>query len=627
MKPVTLTVILGTYQRLALLKEAIESIRDASRGALASDVEIVVVDGGSTSDDTRTWLATQTDITFLGHRGLKGAVEAYNHAFAYAVDNGSPFIAVMNDDTRIVKTEPGGLAMAVETLQDNPELGAVAFAFDLFTHTGWGHDHVYGLPYVNYGVFRREAGMAAAKAQGDPTGRHWWNPAYHTYAADCELGVWVWKLGWKIEASHAIHVEDRSSKVEDVLRDNNRSRDHMRRDTKLFYERWANEALVRDPVAQPARPVFTGLRPDKGVRRILITGGKGFLGQAIRKELTWSLSKAGTDVVYNAHNDQPHDRVVITTVGTSHGDLRDPAIARLLFDRVRPDVVIHAAAFVGGIGANQANPVRMFTDNMAMGMNVLAECARHPVRRVVMIGTSCSYPLDVEVPFREAGLDYGRPEPTNAPYGVAKRALIELADAHRRQHGLDVVVVLPANLYGEGDTFDDDRSHVVAAMIKKFVAAKKAGDPIVTLWGDGTPTRGFLHVDDAARGVVHMAGLTSGVLTNATKSMATLVGLVDRIVPIINIGGDVEFSMEELATTIRQMVGYDGAIVWDLSKPNGQPRRSLNTQRATELGWTPTIDLATGLERTVAWWTALALRDDNDHDEPANPGFPSGGFA
>ena len=589
-----LVVILGTFERKPYLEQAIESIRKAVTVPGTDDVlsyEIVVVDGGSTKDDTRAWLAVQPDVVFLGHRGLRGVVEAFNHGFSYAVDRGAAFIANMNDDVRIINTEPGAIVAAVARLREQPELGAIAFAFDLFTHTGWGHDHVYGLPYINFGVVRREAGMAAARAQGDPSGRLWWNPIYHTYACDCELGVWIWKLGWKIEASQLVRIEDKSGRFEDVLRENNRSRDPMRRDTKLFYERWANESLVREPAAQPARPRFTALAPPS-VRRILITGGTGFLGKWITRQLqaTLAATPGVAMIVPREVRDQAADVVVLWPVGSKDADLRDPTATRLLFDRVRPDLVIHVAATVGGIGANIDSPVSMFEDNMRMGMNVMAECARHPVRRLVLIGTTCSYPAGGRLPFHESDLFNGPPEPTNAPYAVAKRALIELASAYLRKHGLETVVAMPANLYGEGDTFDDARSHVVAAMVKKFQAAKATG-ATVALWGTGAPTRDLLHVEDAARGIVAIA----------QASMEKLVAAGGGVVPVINLGTGVEVSMVDLARAIGDLTEFTGATSWDRSKPDGQARRALDIERARALGWTPTVSLEAGLRRLIAW--------------------------
>jgi GDP-L-fucose synthase len=245
---------------------------------------------------------------------------------------------------------------------------------------------------------------------------------------------------------------------------------------------------------------------------------------------------------------------------------------------------MHLAARVGGIGANRRNPGTFFHDNMAMGLNVLDEARVTGVSKVVVVGTVCAYPKFAPVPFREEDLWNGYPEETNAPYGIAKKALLVMAQAYRQQYGSNFVVLFPVNLYGPGDNFSLEDSHVIPAMIRKFVDATDAGRDTVTLWGDGTPTREFLYVSDAARGLVDAAERFDGSEP-------------------VNLGAGFEVGMGELAARIAAHVGYRGAIEWDASKPNGQPRRMLDASRARErFGFVATTGLDAGLLRTVAWF-------------------------
>jgi GDP-L-fucose synthase len=300
--------------------------------------------------------------------------------------------------------------------------------------------------------------------------------------------------------------------------------------------------------------------------KVLVTGGSGFLGSRVVAEL----ERRGA-----VHPTVPRSREV---------DLCDARATRALFERERPDLVIHLAAQVGGIGANQRSPGTFFRDNMSMGLNVLEEARRAETKKVLLAGTICAYPKFAPVPFREDDLWNGYPEETNAPYGVAKRALLVMAQAYRREFGSNFVMLLPVNLYGPGDNFDLETSHVIPAMIRKFIVAQARGDREVVLWGDGTPTREFLYVDDGARGFVDAAER------------------YDDPDPV-NLGAGSEISMRDLARKVADKVGFQGEVTWDTSRPNGQPRRRLDVSRAYErFGFQARVSLDEGLEKTIQWY-------------------------
>jgi len=299
--------------------------------------------------------------------------------------------------------------------------------------------------------------------------------------------------------------------------------------------------------------------------RTLITGGGGFLGS----HLVERLQADGHDVVVARRRDY---------------DLTHEREAARLFDDARPELVFHLAAEVGGIGANRANPGRYWYANLQMGVNMLEQSRVHDVRKVVITGTVCSYPKYTPVPFREENLWDGYPEETNAPYGVAKKALLVGAQSYREQYGLNTIFLMPANLYGPRDNFHETNAHVIADLIRKF----SAGADEVVLWGDGSPTREFLYVDDCAEG------------------LALAAARYDGSEPV-NLGAGKEISIRELAELVAKIVGFDGRIVWDTSMPNGQPRRSLDASRAKELfGFEARTPLRDGLEKTVAWYREQA---------------------
>jgi GDP-L-fucose synthase len=301
-------------------------------------------------------------------------------------------------------------------------------------------------------------------------------------------------------------------------------------------------------------------------RRICVTGGEGFLG---RRVVACLRERGHSDVFVVRHGE--YDLV------------RDESVARLYRD-AHPQVLIHLAAVVGGIGANRDNPARFFYENLMMGAQLIEGARLWGVEKFVQAGTICSYPKFAPVPFKEEDLWCGYPEETNAPYGVAKKALLVQGQAYRDQYGLNAIYLMPVNLYGPGDNFSPQSSHVVPALIKKFTEAVECGSPFVEVWGTGRATREFLYVDDAAEGVVL-----------ASESY-------DGREPV-NLGTGVEISIRELAQLIAAETGFDGEIIWDHSKPDGQPRRAVDTSRATEtFGFSARTEFAEGLRRTVRWY-------------------------
>jgi GDP-L-fucose synthase len=304
--------------------------------------------------------------------------------------------------------------------------------------------------------------------------------------------------------------------------------------------------------------------------KVLVTGGGGFLG---------------THVVERVRADG-HESFVPRR---SDYDLTRREDAERLFADAKPELVLHLAAEVGGIGANLENPGRYWYANLMMGAHVLELARETAVDKLVILGTICAYPKFAPVPFREADLWDGYPEETNAPYGIAKKTLLVGAQGYRQQYALNTVYLLPVNLYGPRDNFDLQSSHVIPALIRKMVEANEAGEREVVLWGDGSPTREFLFVDDCAEGIWLAAKEYDGPEP-------------------VNLGTGEEISIRELAELVADLTGYDGEIRWDTSKPNGQPRRKLDTSRAEELfGFRARTSLREGLERTIEWYRAKAL--------------------
>jgi len=303
-------------------------------------------------------------------------------------------------------------------------------------------------------------------------------------------------------------------------------------------------------------------------RKVTITGGRGFLGQ----RLVQMVEEAGATV--STFSSRDYDLTQQTQVARMYRDLR-------------PEIVIHLAARVGGIGANRANPGSFFYENAVMGIELMEQARRNDVAKFVQVGTVCAYPKFAPIPFSEDDLWNGYPEETNAPYGLAKKMLLVQAQAYRQQYGFNAVYLLPVNLYGPGDSIDLQDSHVIPALIRKCVEARNSGAKEVTVWGTGSPTREFLYVDDAARAIAL-----------ATESY-------DEPDPI-NIGSSEEISIRELAELIVELTQFKGAIVWDSTKPDGQPRRKLNVDRAWErFGFRSTTQFREGLVETIRWFETV----------------------
>lgn len=305
-------------------------------------------------------------------------------------------------------------------------------------------------------------------------------------------------------------------------------------------------------------------------KRICVTGGGGFLGSFVVE----ALRQRGCERIFVPRR---KDYDLTTAQGVE-----------AMFDAAQPQVLFHLAAVVGGIGANRANPGRFFYENAMMGIQLIEQARRRGVEKTIVVGTVCAYPKFTPVPFREDDLWNGYPEETNAPYGVAKKALLVQCQAYREQYGLNSIYLLPVNLYGPRDNFDLESSHVIPSLIRKFLDAMKAGAEEAVCWGDGTPTREFLFVRDAADGLVLAAER------------------YDQPEPV-NLGSGQEISIRDLSELIARECGYKGRIAWDASKPNGQPRRCLDTSRAWEyFGFRARTGLAEGLRETIAWYAAQA---------------------
>ncbi len=314
---------------------------------------------------------------------------------------------------------------------------------------------------------------------------------------------------------------------------------------------------------------MTNLKKSFWVKQnVIVTGGSGFLGRAVVSQLKARGCKK------------------IFVPRSKEHDLRKSSVIRRMIKKIEPDMIIHLAASVGGIGANRENPGKFFYDNLIMGVELIEQSRLLGVKKFVAIGTICAYPKFLPVPFKEDDLWNGYPEETNAPYGLAKKMLLVQAQAYRQQYGFNTIYLLPVNLYGPHDNFSPQSSHVIPALIKKCLDAKAAGQKSITVWGTGKATREFLYVDDAARGILMAA-------QSYNKSEP------------VNLGAGFEISIKNLVTMITFLTGFKGSIVWDTSQPDGQPRRSLDTTRAYEqFGFKSKETFANGLKKTIAWYIA-----------------------
>lgn len=303
-------------------------------------------------------------------------------------------------------------------------------------------------------------------------------------------------------------------------------------------------------------------------KRVIVTGGAGFLGRVVVDQL-----KA-----------QGCKHIIVPR--SKEFDLRKTSAIRQLYRQARPDMVLHLAAVVGGIGANRENPGKFFYENLIMGVELIEQARQFNIPKFVAIGTICAYPKFTPVPFKEEDIWNGYPEETNAPYGIAKKAMLVQSQSYRDQYGFNSIFLLPVNLYGPGDNFDLNSSHVIPALIRKCVEAKRAKAKSITVWGTGKATREFLYVDDAARGI-----LLAAQKYNSSEP--------------VNLGAGFEITIKDLVDLIVCLTGFKGEVIWDSSKPDGQPRRCLDTTRAyKEFGFKAKINFEQGLKKTIRWYNA-----------------------
>lgn len=301
-------------------------------------------------------------------------------------------------------------------------------------------------------------------------------------------------------------------------------------------------------------------------KKVIVTGGAGFLGQVVVQQLKAKGCKS------------------VVVPRSKEFDLRKEANIAKLYNKAKPDVVVHLAASVGGIGANLDNPGKFFYDNLIMGAQLMEQARQFGIPKFVTIGTICAYPKFTPVPFKEENLWNGYPEETNAPYGIAKKALLVQSQAYRQQYGFNSIFLLPVNLYGPGDNFDLQTSHVIPALIRKCLEAKKRKDSSITVWGTGKVTREFLYVEDAARGI-----LMAAEKYNSSEP--------------VNLGAGFEISIKDLVTLIAQLTGFKGQVIWDKTRPDGQPRRCLDTSRAHKaFGFKAKVGFKQGLKKTIEWY-------------------------
>ena len=306
-------------------------------------------------------------------------------------------------------------------------------------------------------------------------------------------------------------------------------------------------------------------------KRVCVTGGAGFLGSFVTKKL----QERGVQEIF-IPTIEKYDLVQIDSI-------------KQMYEDSKPDIVIHLAAMVGGIGANREHPADFFYGNLMMGVQLIHEAWLRGVQKFVALGTICAYPKFTPVPFSEDDLWNGYPEETNAPYGLAKKMLLVQSQAYRQQYGFNSIFLMPVNLYGPRDNFNPQSSHVIPALVKKCMEAKAANLPSIEVWGDGSPTREFLYVEDAAEGI-----LLATEKYNGSEP--------------INLGSGMEISIKELVTLIARLTGFDGELIWDKTKPNGQPRRRLNVERADrEFGFKAQVNFEEGLRRTIEWYKTQML--------------------
>ncbi|MGH7718410.1 MAG: NAD-dependent epimerase/dehydratase family protein [Gemmatimonadaceae bacterium] len=565
--------VIPVYNGERHLREAIESVLAQS----FTNTDVIVADDGST-DGSMAIAGEYAPRVRVVAQETAGPAATRNLGLRHA---GGDLVAFLDADDL---WHPQKLERQLARFDVRPELEACVTHACMFWSEEWKGEAEYYRDHARAGALPGYATTTLLARRrlfdriGDFEPELWFSDATDWFLRATERGV-VMEMLPDVLTYHRMHGGNLTR------RRSAESREEFLRIVKASLDRRRAGARGRFAYGRGSRRAGVELTK----KRILVTGGAGFLGRYVVRELR--------------ERGVAPERIFVPR--SAQYDLRRQEAVERLYADARPDIVVHLAARVGGIGANRRHPGQFFYDNLIMGAELMEVGRQREVEKFVAVGTICAYPKLTAVPFRETSLWGGYPEETNAPYGIAKKVLLVQAQAYRAEYGMNAIYLLPVNLYGPGDNFEPESSHVIPALIRRCLEARDGGDESMVCWGDGSPTREFLFVADAARAIVLAAELYDGSEP-------------------VNVGSGVEISIRHLACEIAGLTGYHGGLEWDPSQPNGQPRRCVDTSRAREaFGFEASTPLRDGLAESIAWYERE--RAAQRHGVSADPDHPSAG--